>query len=134
MDVVLYQKWPHSRWIDPHDEPPLAFAELPDRFPSVLSLDFRADPGHYEDEDNLYAMFLLRHLSRYAAVIDEAAHELRLVGSTATLPYARAAQQARSEAGEQSKHLLRRLPLDIREAAGLTGEAARPYDFRLASP
>jgi len=134
MDVVLYKKWPHSRWVDPHDEPKLAFAALPDRFPSLLSLDYRADAGHYEDEDNLYAMVLLRHLGRYALEIDEASQELKLLHGAATLPYAQAAQRARDEAGEQSKNLLRRLPVGVRGAAGLTGEADHPYDFTRPRP
>jgi hypothetical protein len=129
MDVVLYKKWPHSRWVDPHDEPKLAFAELPDRFPSVLSLDYRADAGHYEDEDNLYAMLLLRHLGRWGLAIDEASQELKLLPSAATLPYAQAAQKARDDAREQSKNVLRRLPVRVRGAAGLTGEGDDPYDF-----
>jgi len=134
MDVVLYKKWPHSRWVDPHDEPKLAFAELPDRFPSVLSLDYRADAGHYEDQDNLYAMLLLRHLGRWGLAIDDASQELKLLPSAATLPYAQAAQKARDEATEQSKNLLRRLPVGVRGAAGLTGEADHPYDFTLPRP
>ena len=134
MDVVLYKKWPHSRWVDPHDEPKLAFTELPDRFPSVLSLDYRADAGHYEDKDNLYAMLLLRHLGRWGLQIDEATQELKLLPSAATLPYAQAAQQARDGAREQSKNLLRRLPVGVRGAAGLTGEADNPYDFTRPRP
>jgi len=134
MDVVLYKKWPHSRWVDPHDEPKLAFAALPDRFPSVLSLDYRADAGHYEDEDNLYAMFLLRYLGRWGLTIDEDSQELKLLTGTATLPYAQAAQRARSQAVEQSKNLLRRLPVGVRSAAGLTGEADHPYDFTAVGP
>jgi hypothetical protein len=134
VDVVLYKKWAHSAWVDQHDEPQLAFAELPDRFPSVLSLDYRADAGHYEDEDNLYAMLLLRHLGRWALAIDEASQELRLLASAATLPYVEATQRARSEAAEQSKNLLRRLPVGVRSAAGFTGEADTPYDFTRPRP
>ena len=134
MDVVLYKKWPHSAWIDPHDEPKLAFAALPDRFPSVLSLDYRADAGHYEDEDNLYAMILLRHMGRHGLAIDEATQTLQLVSVTAPLPYAEAARRARDEAGDQGKNLLRRLPVGVRGAAGLTGEADQPYDFTRPRP
>jgi hypothetical protein len=90
LDVVLYKKWPHSAWADPHDDPSIAFQALPDRFPSVLSLDFRADEGEYEDEDNLYLMHLLRRLSRYALVVDDGTTQLLLVRSAATLPYAEA--------------------------------------------
>jgi len=129
MDVVLYKKWPHSDWADPHDDPPTAFAVLPDRFPSVRSLDFRSDEGEYEDEDNLYLMHLLRGLSRYALLIDEGTKQLLLVRSAATLPYAEASQQARAAAREQGKGVLRRLPVGVRDAAGFTGAANHPYDF-----
>ena len=132
MDVVLYKKWPRSAWADPHDDPPRAFGTLPDRFPSVLSLDFRADEGEYEDEDNLYLMHLLRHLSRYALAIDAGSLELRLVPHDARLPYAEAAQQARAEARQQSKGALRRLPVGVRDAAGLVAEVGHPYDFTAA--
>lgn len=129
LDVVLYKKWPHSPWADPHDEPSIAFQALPDRFPSVRSLDFRADDGEYEDEDNLYLMHLLRRLSRYALLVDDGTKQLLLVRSAATLPYAEASLQARAAARSQSKNMLRRLPVGVRDAAGFTGEANHPYDF-----
>ena len=100
----------------------------------MLSLDYRADAGHYEDEDNLYAMLLLRHLGRWGLEIDEASQELKLLPGAATLPYAQAAQQAREEASAQSKNVLRRLPVGVRGAAGLTGEADHPYDFTRPRP
>ena len=134
LDVVLYKKWPHSAWADPHDEPSIAFQALPDRFPSVLSLDFRADEGEYEDEDNLYLMHLLRRLSRYALVVDDGTKQLLLVRSAATLPYAEASLQARSAARAQSKNVLRRLPVGVRDAAGFTEAADHPYDFTRARP
>ena len=134
LDVVLYKKWPHSRLGRPARRSNVAFAALPDRFPSVLSLDFRADEGDYEDEDNLYLMHLLRRLGRYA-LIDRRRHAgLLLLRSAATLPYAQAAQQARAAAREQSKNVLRRLPVGVRDAAGLTGEANHPYDFTAVGP
>jgi len=134
MDVVLYRKWPHSPFVDPHDDPPLAFSALPDRFPSVLSLDFRADGGHYEDEDNLYAMYLLRFLSRHALQVDPSTLALQLQTNPAALPYAQAAPQARTAARNESKNLLRRLPVGVRSAAGFIGEAHRPYDFGSPRP
>ncbi len=134
MDVVLYKKWPHSQWVDPHDDPKIAFGALPDRFPSVLSLDFRADEGQYEDEDNLYAMYLLRHLGRYGLKIDDTTRELQVERSAGTLPYAEAARLARSDARNQSKNVLRRLPVGVRDAAGFTGEADHPYDFTTPRP
>jgi hypothetical protein len=37
MDVVLYKKYNGSNYVDPHEEEQVAFKDLPDRFPSVLS-------------------------------------------------------------------------------------------------
>ena len=95
----------------------------------MLSLDFRADEGEYEDEDNLYLMHLLRHLSRHALRIDAGTLDLQLARSTSTRPYAEASLQARAEARNQSKNLLRRLPVGVRDAAGLVAESGQPYDF-----
>jgi hypothetical protein len=134
LDVVLYRKWPHSPWADPHDDPPRAFATLPDRFPSVLSLDFRADEGQYEDEDNLYAMYLLRFLTRHALSIDAATQTLVLHTNPGHLPFTQADEQARSAAQSESKALLRRLPVGLRSAAGVIAEPHRPYDFASARP
>jgi hypothetical protein len=54
LDVVLYRKYAGSTYVDPHDDEPVAFKDLPNRFPSVLSSDFRKEPDHYEDIDNLF--------------------------------------------------------------------------------
>ena len=59
MDVVLYKKYAGSSYVDPHEEEKISFGDLPNRFPSVLSRDFRREAGAYEDYDNLYAMYLL---------------------------------------------------------------------------
>lgn len=134
LDVVLYRKWPRSPYADPHDDPPVAFSALPDRFPSVLSLDFRADEGQYEDEDNLYAMYLLRHLSRWALQIDPDTLALQLQPNPAPLPYPQADAQAREAARAESKNVLRRLPVGVRSAAGFVGEPYRPYDFASSRP
>ena len=45
MDVVLYRKYEGSSYVDPHDEEKVAFKDLPDRFPSVMSRDFRREQG-----------------------------------------------------------------------------------------
>ena len=52
MDVVLYRKYPASPYADPHDDPPRAFRDLPDRFPSAISLDFRNDDGDSKPRGN----------------------------------------------------------------------------------
>jgi hypothetical protein len=134
LHVLLYRKWPHSPWVDPHDDPPIAFAALPDRFPSVLSLDFNADAGQYEDEDNLYAMYLLRHLGRYALQIDEATQALDLQRNPAALPYAQAERQARGAAQRERGSLLSRLPGSLGIDAIAADAPYRPYDFSSPRP
>ncbi len=54
------------------------FRDLPDRFPSVLSRDFRREQGQYEDPDNLFALYLLYNLGRYRVRIDEQTLRLEL--------------------------------------------------------
>jgi hypothetical protein len=98
LDTVLYRKAPGSAWIDPHDEPKLAFAALPDRFPSLRSLDYRAEAGRYADEDNLHAMLLLRHMGRYVLHIEPVTKQLVVLRNPAPLPYAEASRRARVEA------------------------------------
>ncbi|MBK6395474.1 MAG: hypothetical protein IPF73_12920, partial [Betaproteobacteria bacterium] len=66
MDVVLYRKYAGSAYVDPHEDEKVAFKDLPNRFPSVLSRDFRKEQGKYEDFDNLYAMYVLYNLARYS--------------------------------------------------------------------
>ena len=58
-------------YIDPHDEPKVAFKDLPNRFPSVLSRDFRSEQGEYEDSDNLFAMYLLYNLAKFGVQVNE---------------------------------------------------------------
>ena len=70
------------------------FRDLPDRFPSVLSRDFRRDQGQYEDPDNLYAMYLLYNLGRYRVRVDEQTLRLELTEPKAPLPYAEAERLA----------------------------------------
>jgi len=94
LDVVLYRKYPNSAYVDPHEEKKVAFRDLPDRFPSVLSRDFRRDQGQYEDPDNLFAMYLLYNLGRYRVRVDEQTLRLELTEPKAPLPYAEAERLA----------------------------------------
>jgi hypothetical protein len=111
MDVVLYKKYPDSGWIDPLDgEPKVAFRELPNRFPSMLSLDFVNDQGAYEDYDNLHAMYLLYNLGKYSVVVNPRTHALEIERSKTPMPYARAEYFAKSAARADSRSFLRRLP------------------------
>jgi hypothetical protein len=90
LDVVLYRKYPGSTYVDPHDDEKVMFRDLPDRFPSVLSRDFRRDQGQYEDPDNLFALYLLYNLGRYRVQVDEQTRRLELTESKAPLPYTEA--------------------------------------------
>jgi hypothetical protein len=102
LDAVLYRKVPGSPWVDPHDEEPIAFGDLPDRFPSVLSRDFRREQGEYEDPDNLFAMYLLYNLGRYSVRIDHATKRVSIAVDKAPMPYARAAARAETAARSDS--------------------------------
>jgi hypothetical protein len=99
LDVVLYRKYPHSSYVDPHEEDKVMFKDLPDRFPSVLSRDFRRDQGEYQDPDNLFAMYLLYNLGRYRVSVDDQSRRLELSERRTPLPYAEAERIA-AEAAE----------------------------------
>ena len=109
MEAVLYRKYDASPYVDPHEEKPVAFKDLPNRFPSVLSLDFRNDEGSYQDYDNLYAMYLLYNMGRYAIRIDPATQRLEIAKSKDAMDYAGAAAKAAEDADADSKRFLRRL-------------------------
>jgi hypothetical protein len=98
IDVVLYKKYGGSGWVDPHDEDQVAFKDLPNRFPSVLSRDFRKEQGQYEDVDNLFAMYLLYNLGRYSVRIDDATRRLEIDTRKTPKPYPRAAELANRNA------------------------------------
>ena len=121
LDVVLYRKYPDSTWVDPHDEDKVAFKDLPNRFPSVLSRDFRREAGEYEDEDNLYAMYLLYNLGRYSVRIDERTRRLEIERSRTPMTYAEAAALAARSASSDSARYAQRAA--FRPAGTRIGEA-----------
>ncbi len=118
MDVVLYRKFPGSTFADPHDDKPVPFKDLPNRFPSVLSLDFRAEDGRYEDYDNLYAMHLLDNLGKYSVTVNAATQRLEVRRRSASVAYPEAVQRATRSAEAESKAFLRRVPIRLRESLG----------------
>lgn len=109
MDVVLYRKYAGSAYVDPREDEKVAFKDLPDRFPSVLSGDFRREQGRYEDYDNLYAMYLLYNLGRYKVEIDGPARRLEIAIDKEALPYREAAARAAESAAADSESYRRRL-------------------------
>jgi hypothetical protein len=103
MDVVLYRKFQGSEYVDPLEDEKVAFRYLPNRFPSVLSRDFRRDHDRYRDYDNLHAMYLLYNMSRYIIGVDGAKQQLVIERRFTPRPYAEAfriaGEAARSDAG-----------------------------------
>lgn len=104
MDVVLYRKYAASDYIDPHDDKPVAFRDLPDRFPSVLSRDFRREKGEYKDADNLYAMYLFYNLARYSVQINPENGLLEIAGTRQPASFAEADRSARQNARSDSRN------------------------------
>jgi len=112
IDVVLYRKYPGSPYVEPGAEGKVPFKDLPNRFPSVLSRDFRSDEGQYHDYDNLYAGYLLFNLARYRVSMAEATGVVTIDRTRDPLPYAEAVRRA--EAGAQADSRAFRLGARIR--------------------
>jgi hypothetical protein len=122
LDVVLYKKYGGSAYVDPHDEEQIAFKDLPNRFPSVLSLDFRKDHGQYEDFDNLFAMYLLYNLARFSVRVNDETKLLEIGKRKNPMPYAEAAELATRSAGSDSDLFGRHQP--FQPAGTAIGEPA----------
>jgi hypothetical protein len=108
MDVVLYKKYEGSTYVDPHEEKKVAFKDLPNRFPSVLSRDFQNEQGHYEDYDNLFAMYLLYNLGRHSVRVNGETRRLEIEKSKSPMAYAQAAELAVQSAKSDSENFQRR--------------------------
>jgi hypothetical protein len=117
VDVVFYRKYPASPYVEPHDDEPVAFKDLPNRFPSVLSRDFRNEQDHYEDADNLFAMYLLNNLARYGVRVNDETKLLEIESRRDPMPYAESAALAASSAQADSDGFGRRLPFMRKGAA-----------------
>jgi len=127
LDVVMYRKYPGSTYIDPHEEEKVMFKDLPDRFPSVLSRDFRREAGEYEDPDNLYAMYLLYNLGRYRVRLDEATRRLGIDFEKTPLPFEQAEKLAVEAATSDSASYGRGERFTPKGARiGESGATARP--------
>jgi hypothetical protein len=114
LDVVLYRKYAGSTYVDPHEEGKVAFKDLPDRFPSVLSRDFRKEQGRYEDYDNLFAMYVLYNMGKYGVRIDGETKLLEIGGGRTPMAYPEAADVARRAAESDSGNFGRRTPFRAR--------------------
>jgi len=107
IDVVWYKKYDGSTYVDPRESGTVAFKDLPNRFPSVLSRDFRKDQDHYQDVDNLYAMYLLYNLSRYRVRVNDETGLLEIDKSKLPMAYAEAAEVAARNARSDSENFRR---------------------------
>ena len=110
MDVVWYQKYPGSTYMDPHEKEKVAFKDLPNRFPSVLSRDFRKEQDRYEDVDNLFAMYLLYNLGKYRVRVNDETKLLEIDIRKLPMPYREATEAAAQSATSDSENYRRRLP------------------------
>jgi hypothetical protein len=108
-DVVLYKKYEGSTYVDPHEEEKVAFKDLPNRFPSVLSFDFNKEQGHYEDYDNLFAMYVLYNMGKYSVRIDDKTKLLEIEKSKSPMTYPEAAKLAAQSAKSDSDNFRRRV-------------------------
>lgn len=127
MDVVLYRKYAGSTYVDPHDENGTAFKDLPDRFPSVLSRDYLREQGEYRDFDNLYAMYVLYNMGRYAVRVDDTRGSLVLETLKTPMPYAQASERAIADASVDSRRFRTRLPF-VPAGKTLAGNSAAPRE------
>jgi hypothetical protein len=109
LDALIYRKYPHSPYVDPHDDDAVAFKDLPNRFPSVLSRDFRKEQGRYEDYDNLVAMYLLTNLAKYSVRVDRDTKLLEIDRRKDPMAYATAVAAAERNAKSDSENFRRRL-------------------------
>jgi hypothetical protein len=107
MDVVLYRKYSGSTYVDPHETEKVAFKDLPNRFPSVLSRDFRREEGQYQDYDNLFAMYLLYNLGKYSVRVDDKTRLLKIGMRKRPMAYAEAAELATQSAKSDSENFRR---------------------------
>ncbi|WP_454753831.1 hypothetical protein [Cupriavidus necator] len=121
MDVVLYKKYRGSTYVDPQEDEKVAFKDLPDRFPSVLSLDFRREAGAYQDYDNLLAMYLLFNLGKYSVRVNEQTLQLEIEKSKDPMPYPEALELATRDARTDSENYQRHN--ELRPSGERIGEA-----------
>ncbi len=121
LDAVLYKKYGGSTYVDPHDSEKVAFKDLPNRFPSVLSRDFRREQGQYEDFDNLFAGYLLYNIAKYSVRVNDETKLLEIERSKRPMAYPVAVELATRSAKSDSENFRRRI---LFRTSGTSIEAA----------
>ena len=130
LDVVLYRKYEGSTYVDPHEEEKVAFKDLPNRFPSVLSRDFRKDQDRYEDFDNLFAIYVLHNLGKYSVRVNGGTKLLEIETAKNPMAYPEAAALATRSAESDSENIRRGLPFRRRGTGiGESADGPRLYEF-----
>jgi hypothetical protein len=130
LDVVLYRKYEASIYVDPHEDEKVAFKDLPNRFPSVLSRDFRREQGQYEDFDNLFAIYVLYNLGKYSVRLNDETKLLEIEKSKNPMAYPEAAELATQSAESDRDNFRRRLPFRLRGTGiGEPADNTRPSNF-----
>jgi hypothetical protein len=109
LDAVLYKKYGGSTYVDPRENGNVAFKDLPNRFPSVLSRDFRREQGQYEDYDNLFAGYLLYNIATYSVRVNDATKRLEIERRKRPMAYPVAAELAAQSARSDSENFRRRI-------------------------
>jgi len=105
--VILYKRSEDSTY--QNDDPPMAFKELANRFPSVKSLDFFNGSTAYEDYDNLLAMNLFFQMGKFSFEIPKGTQMVVLEKQKSPVPYDVAMEIAKDAASQDSKNALRRM-------------------------
>lgn len=126
LDVVLYKKYGGSTYVDPHEEEKVAFKDLPNRFPSVLSRDFRRE--QYKDIDNLFAMHLLYNIGKYSVGVNDQTKLLQIETRKNPMIYSEAAELAAQSAKSESENLRLRAALQRKGTAMANSTDDTPLD------
>jgi hypothetical protein len=109
LDAVLYKKYGGSTYVDPRENDKVPFKDLPNRFPSVLSRDFRREQGQYEDYDNLFAGYLLYNIATYSVRVNDGTKRLEIERRKRPMAFPVAAELAARSARSDSESFRGRL-------------------------
>ena len=129
LDAVRYKKYGGSTYVDPHDSEQVAFKDLPNRFPSVLSRDFRREQGQYEDFDNLFAGYLLYNIAKYGVRVNDETKLLEIERSKRPMAYPVAVELATRSARSDSENFRRRIVFRTRGTSIEAAENRQLYKY-----
>ena len=129
LDAVRYKKYGGSTYVDPRESEQVAFKDLPNRFPSVLSRDFRREQGQYEDFDNLFAGYLLYNIAKYGVRVNDETKLLEIERSKRPMAYPVAVELATRSARSDSENFRRRIVFRTRGTSIEAAENRQLYKY-----